>query len=299
VDDLREWSNPVSTSSGHNFTDIFRISSADGPERALKAGQHRIGGTYKCLCGVATEQHSNLIHCFRIKYKSLTDKQMLLKEGILWKRASIDMPNAFANTKVKDITNELNARRQGTRGMRRPDLDVKLNSILHGVHRVPDLLFNLPNITLNDINCGLWEISEQEFMHDFTNFFGNIMEELPAHITNDEAAKRLVSLFKIAKGDRSMFRGCDARLTAIHLTSLVSSLHREGLVDDVLQLCQALVEVSEIASSSYFHRTATSVLRFHNLTFILGYLLKKILNAGIRQWTPQVNMINQAHQRVV
>ena len=277
VADLKELNEPSITASNQHMNDIFRISAVDGPERQLKSGQ-QIGGNYKCMCGVETTNHSNLTHCFRQKHMTLDEKTTILQKGILWKRSSVANPNPFLNASVADIRKELESRSRVTQGETKIKMQEQLKTILHGIQRVPDLLINTPKKTLSDINCQQYEVAEAEFMHDFTNCFANFMDEIPLHIADIEAKNKITSLFQVAKGDRGHFRGCDARVAAIQLSILLHDLHSKSQVDkNILVLSQAFAEISEIAYARDSFRTPRSILRYHNLTFLIGTLMKKIV----------------------
>ena len=137
-----------------------------------------------------------MLHCYRRKHRSLAEKQNILKNGEIWKRATKDVPNAFKNPKIKDLQIELKARNQSTLGLKKPQLEEILNDTLEGVQRLPDLLFFKPTQTLEDINCSKWEVSYIEFMHDFLQNVTNTIDEMPLHIKNVEAKKKIVNLFK-------------------------------------------------------------------------------------------------------
>jgi hypothetical protein len=106
VQDFAELSEPIECLDGILIQDILRVSSVDGPERDFKAGQ-RIGGTYKCICGVETKNHPNLVHCFRRRYISLEEKRQLLLKGKLWRNTSTSNPNPFSKASKKELSIEI------------------------------------------------------------------------------------------------------------------------------------------------------------------------------------------------
>ena len=145
--------------------------------------------------------------------------------GSLWKNSTLQNPNPFSNLSLPDIKKELHSRHKVTNGSLKPELSERLKDILHGVQRLPDVLFNTPASSLSDLNCSKWEVVESEFMHDFLNCFSNFMEEITYHpcLQNPTAKEKVKALFKHFKGDRTHFRGCDARLASVHLTLLLKS----------------------------------------------------------------------------
>ena len=58
---------------------------------------------------------------------------------------------------------------------------------MHGVQRVPVLLFNTPTTSLESINCENYEILSFEPLHDIGKHIENVLTELPAHLPAEEA----------------------------------------------------------------------------------------------------------------
>ena len=264
----------IETSDGIEYRDVLRVTVADGPERQFKAGQQQ-GGNFKCLCGVEVKEHRNISHCFSRPHISIQEKQNIMLKGAVWRRATVANPNPLKNATKQDLKRELDVRRKPTLGEGKQSLTNALRDELHGQQRLPDFLFNTPRADLSTLSLCSWEIPEFEFMHDFTNFFSNFMEEMPHHIDNTAAKKQIEQLFSKAKGDRQTLRGCDARLSAIHFASLAHTLYQRDMISStILQIAQIMPEISEIAYSSYNRRTQRSVLRFHNLTLLLSILMQ-------------------------
>ena len=58
---------------------------------------------------------------------------------------------------------------------------------MHGVQRVPALLYNDPMATLESINCSNYDIFGFEPLHDIGKHIENALTELPANIPQQEA----------------------------------------------------------------------------------------------------------------
>ncbi len=279
MEDIQRLSEFKSTASnGMLYANKLRVTSVDGPERQLKSG-HQKGGNYRCICGVATKQHRNIVHCYGKKHKSLEEKRDFVVKGKLYRNSTFDEPNPFKNPSKKDLKNELISRKQTiSKNQTKAELNEQVKNILEGQQRVPDFLFDAPSANFSTLNLSSWEVPEMEFMHDFSNMYSNFIDELPSHIENDAARKEIEKLFLKSKGERQHFRGCDARLTAVHFASLCLKLYEEEKIDyKLLQLSQTFVEVSKIGYSSYTSRNQKTIFRLHNLCFTIALLLDDII----------------------
>ena len=83
-----------------------------------------------------------------------------------------------------DLVKELNARSIFD-GDKKSQLEDLLKEELHGVQRVPALLFT----SLESINCASYEILSFEPLHDIGKHIENLLTELPDHLPTSEASK--------------------------------------------------------------------------------------------------------------
>ena len=56
---------------------------------------------------------------------------------------------------------------------------------MHGIQRLPAVLFNNHALTLKDINLENYEILKNEPLHDVSNQIKNLSEEMPNHVPKD------------------------------------------------------------------------------------------------------------------
>ena len=271
--DFKKLIEPIYTSTGCPIKDILRVSAVDGPERQLKCGQ-QMGGVYKCPCGIHTSSHQNLIECFRKKSQSQEEKRKSVTKGCLWKRTTVNAPNPLAKATAPEIRKELSMRTLVAPDAMKAEMTTELKQLMHGMLRVPDVVLPTPETSLTDVNCGSYQVTLSEFMHDFTNCLSNFLEEVPLHVKNSKTRKKIEQVTKQAKGDRGIMRGCDARLAAIELSTELQDC--EDCVD-MQKIAQTFAEMSCIAYSAASERTPTKVLRYHNLSFMLGVLMKKLV----------------------
>ncbi len=172
---------------------------------------------------------------------------------------------------------ELNARSIYA-GEKKKELEDLLKDELHGVQRVPALLFTSPNKTLESINCVGYEILGFEPLHDIGKNIENLFCELPDHLPTNEASK-LKAILELCIGGKDTKRTIDYRCALIAVSNQLQS----SVNSKVQLLLDTLVEIQEIAYNSEEHRTPRSVLRFHNLTWHHAMLCKSVIGFSLKQ----------------
>ena len=85
---------------------------------------------------------------------------------------------------------------------------------MHGIQRLPAVLFNNHALTLKDINMENYEILKNEPLHDVSKQTKNLYEEMPNHVP-----KGMRSSFK--KVISASYNGKEAKKGADHNESLV------------------------------------------------------------------------------
>ena len=99
-----------------------------------------------------------LDYVFHCPHISLEDRQQLVLKGPLGKANSLAMSNKpFQGLTKNSLIHELNARAI-YEGDKKKELEDLLKEELHGVRRVPALLFTSPNKTLESINYAGYEV---------------------------------------------------------------------------------------------------------------------------------------------
>lgn len=85
-------------------------------------------------------------------------------------------------------------------GKTRKEMQKLLEEDLHGVSRVPALLFSSPQSSLESLNLGSYEVPPCEPMHDVAHHIENLLTELPIHIEDEECKKKLLEAASLTKG---------------------------------------------------------------------------------------------------
>ena len=151
----------------------------------------------------------------------------------------------------QNLIRELNAR--SIYDGEKKELEEILKTELHGVQRVPALLFPNPSENLESINCANYEILGFEPLHDIGKHIENLFTELPDHLPSIKASK-LKTVLDLCIGAKETKRTIDYRCAMI----VVSNNLRGSVNSMVQQLLDTLVEIQEIAYSLEAMRTPRS-----------------------------------------
>jgi hypothetical protein len=269
---LKDLSHPVTSESGLIVHDKMRFFHGDTPARQYECGQQKGGKYYCAICGASANRVYEMDYSFRCSHMSLADRQDLVLKGPYGKKYSLQKVNKPFHSLTKDeLSTELSAR--GIyEGNTKEELQNLLKDELHGVQRVPALLYPNPNLPLDAINCGEYEILGFEPLHDISHHIENILTELPSHLPKKEASE-LNALIEFCIGGKETKRAFDYRCALV----LISDQIRGKINSHVQLLLDTLVEIQEIAYNSEAQRTPRSVLRFHNLTWYHAMLCQTVI----------------------
>ena len=253
---------------------IPRFCVVDSPARCFECGT-QIAGNYRCPCGLHCESFPDLGTSLLSPHRSLEDIQTSVLAGVLWQTQD---PFPFRALKKSDLEKELYVRKIHPAATsyytaNKADLDAILVQELKGVQRVPAILTSSPQASLKDIGCESYEVPCMEFMHDMCIIVEHVMCELPLVGQCSELSNFILSL----RRDQQKFRAVDNRRYCAKMCVFSQGLFdNDKLSRECLRLLQVLGEIIEIGYSLASSRCAGSVLRFHNLTFLLGMYMKII-----------------------
>lgn len=280
IECLCELTDHVKTENGHEVTDVMRFFHGDSPSRQYESGQQK-GGIYYCpVCEANAHRVYELDYALSCKYMSLEERQQLVLKGPIGRKKSLEKNNKPLSKLTKDeITREL-AARGIYEGKTKTELEKLLVEELHGVQRVPALLYNMPNQTMESINCQHYEILPFEPLHDIGKHIENVFDELPHHLTKEEA-KAMLDVIEVSLTGKETKRTFDYRCSLIQVAQ-----HTRGKIPCKAQkLLDTLVEIQAIAYSSDESRTPRQVLRFHNLTWYHGTLCREVIGFTLKKLT--------------
>ena len=119
------------------------------------------------------------------------------------------------NLRKLDIIDKLHQRKvKFTSSLPQKELMELLLYELHGIRRLPSLLYDYPHQNLEEVNLSQYEKLQTEPLHAISNHIKSIYQELPFHI--DKTDKSLV-----AKAIERSFNGKEAKNSAGHCKSLL------------------------------------------------------------------------------
>ena len=272
-DCLKKISSPKKLPSGVSVCDKMRFCKGDGPAIELECGQQRGGHFYCSGCGVRADRVYELDHVARCKVVTFPERQQSVLRGPIGRRLSMALhPKPFAKMSRRDLEEEVRGRGLTANSDLKPDLQQALTEDLKGKTRVPALLFQKPDASLQSLNLHEYEVLPCEPMHDLAGHIGNVLQELPEHL-NQEVAALVRESVKLTMEDKEKKRAFDQRCSII----VASSQLRQRAPLKVQQLLNTLVEMQEILYAGESKRSPQLILRYHNLSFTHAMLCNEIL----------------------
>ena len=275
---LEEISLPLATEEGEEIVDVMRFFHGDNPAQQYECGQQKGGNFYCSVCGVHANRVYELDYSFRCTHISLSERQKLILEGAIARRKTMAGNNKpVYQLKKAELLQELNSRKI-YEGEKQEELKKLLVDELHGVQRVPALLFTNPLANLASINSDKYEILPFEPLHDVGKHIENVLVELPMHVSPEEATM-INETVELCLGTKETKRCFDYRCALIMVTNRVIGKISQG----AQRLLQTLVEIQSIAYGRDKSRSPRSVLRFHNLTWLHAFLCWQVIGYETKQ----------------
>ena len=165
----------------------MRLFEGDSPARQFEAGQQK-GGNYVCTaCSVHSNLISSLTHTFSLDHMSLQDRVNKIRiSSQSCQRLESKCLKLYENLKRHEIANELHQRNvKQYHKMTHDQLKKLLEKNLHGMQRLPALMYDHPTFNLSDLNLADYEILCHEPLHDISNHIKNLYNELVHHVPNN------------------------------------------------------------------------------------------------------------------
>ena len=261
--------------------DKMRFFHGDSPAQNFESGQQK-GGHYYCSgCGVQASRVYELDHTFRCDWMSLKDRQNLVLRGRIGRRNSVKKKaKPLSRLTKQELIQEL-ASRGIFEGDKKKELEDALTTELHGVQRVPGLLFKNPTDDLTAVNLENYEILVCELMHDVSKHIENVLTELPSHIENAEHRKLVEETIALSIGGKETKRAFDYRCAIVSLASQIKGV----LNAKVQSLVDTLVDIQEILYKGDEERCPRNVLRLHNSTWYHHILCREVLSLTPNEMT--------------
>ena len=245
VECLKDLSETLTSKSGIEVNDKMRFFHGDTPARQYECGQQKGGNYYCAICGASAHRVYEMDYVFRWSHMSPADRQSLVLKGPYGRK------NSFQKVykPFKDLTKDELIRELSSRGIyegnSKEELQNLLKEELHGVQRVPALLYQSPDIPLDEINSRDYEILGFEPQHDISHHIENVLIELRSHIPKKEAFE-LNTLIEFCSEGKETKRAFDYRCFLI----MISNQIRDKINSQAQLLLDTLVEIQEIAYNS-------------------------------------------------
>lgn len=271
---IRELKQPLMLDGGIEFTDCLRFCHGDSPLRAFEAGQQK-GGNYFCsTCGVHFSMTYDLDHALNCQVLSFQDRQEKVLSGSVARRKSLrQIAKPFKGLKKNEIEEEL-ASRKIFEGNTKKKMEELLAEEMCGIQRVPALLFNSPQSSLESLALNKYEILPAEPLHDVGHHIENVLSELTNHLESEEA-KILKDAIDLCMGNKDSKRTVDYRIALIKTTGYA---HQSDKVSQqTLDLLDSLVEIQRILYLPDDERCQSTILRYYNQVWYHTILFKEII----------------------
>ena len=126
---------------------------------------------------------------------------------------------------------------------------------MHGIQRLPALLFGQSNFNLQSLHLDSYEILTHEPLHDFMNYIKNLSEELPLHLPKQKKEK-LRDIISSSFNAKEAKNGSDYRKSILY----VSTWLIEFLPNHSVATLFVTSEIQEISYSSGDERSPQRLL---------------------------------------
>ena len=281
IDDILEMKEDLSIND-INIHDIMRIFKGDSPAASFESG-HQKGGNYFCFsCKVHATCSSSLVHTSKLDYISLTER---IDKVLETETSKIKLHGGciklYDNIKRGDVVSELHGRAvKFSCHVPVKKLNDLLTEEMHGIQRLPSLLFGNHTKTLMELNIQQYEVMNNEPLHDISNHIKNLYQELPEHV---EKKKK-----QIIQDIINLSFGKEARNSADHRKSLllVTNWFYENMNNHfICNLLSTLTKIQEILYLPEEARSLTSILQLIITTFVHAMIIKINIRGNLKSLT--------------
>ena len=149
------------------------------------------GGHFYCAgCAIHANRIYELDHAFRCQSRTLEERRQSILRGPISRRYSLALhPSPSGSLSKTQLQQELRGRnlRVADDNTTKSAIQKALTSDLRGQKRVPALLYCSPESSLKHLNLEDYEVLPCEPMHDIAGHIGNVLQELPHHLTPEQS----------------------------------------------------------------------------------------------------------------
>ena len=268
LQDIRNPNLTITSSKHVPIKDELCIFKGDKRAAQFEAGQQK-GGNFFLL-----------YHTSKLPYMSLQNRI----DHFLVSQASKEISNSrqlklFDNLTKDAIVQELHERNvKFTCTSSAKDLNALLENEVHGVQRVPALMYNNPLDTLASLNLLKYEILLTEPLHDISNQTKNLYQEIPYHVPKNKT-KNVRQILDVSFNGRVAKSSSDYRKSLLIVAKWFSDNLPEHFFNKILL---SMCNIQAITYYSEKKRSLQSVLRLYSTTFQHALTIKTSLLGNIK-----------------
>ena len=285
MEDVEELKTPIVFDKAVDVYDIMRFFEGDGPSCQFESGQQK-GGNYFCwICGISHDRTTDFAHAAYRNNFSIDDcVKKILKSEVSKRRSKEGFTKLYTNLSKNELIEELD-----DRGIHWKSSDnasnmlTKLKTEMHGIQKMPSLLFNCPDGDLNLIGLENYEILACEPLHDIENHIKNLFEEIPHQMADKKKVTDFIG---------AVFNGKDSKRSVDYHTSLIKvccHFKKEYPDSKFTEILHTLCEIQKVLYQQESHGTNENILYLYIQTFLHMILLtinfeKKIKSMTVRRF---------------
>ena len=188
------------------------------------------------------------------------------KMGEAWRKGGV---SPLDNLKINDLKTELERREENTANKKKPELEEMFTELRAGINNVPALLQKDPTVSISSLHLDRYEIRPTEPLHDIKDHLSNMIEEIRAQGNVKTQLEKVMS----AMLSKETLRASDYRKAVIVLYKILSECNADS---EIVHILRTGMEITELLYSSADKRTATTILRLHNISFQHGMLCASV-----------------------
>ncbi|XP_065678700.1 uncharacterized protein LOC136093585 [Hydra vulgaris] len=260
--------------NGEKINDIMRFFHGDAPACQFEIGQQK-GGDYPCCaCPININRSYDTAYSFYQPLLSIENRvKKLTLTQISRNKINKQQTKLYKNLPKHEIIDELNER-----GIyfqyksHKKILQQKLDNEMHGMQRLPALLFNEDFDDLEKLYLSKYEILPCEPLHDVKGHTSNLYEEISSHLNTIER-KLFKEMVSLSFDNKDCKRGIDYRKS---LSKLVLTL--KGKIDSrAYNVLLTMFYIQGILYGNELSRTIENILFLYNQTFLHSIYLKELI----------------------
>ena len=186
ISDILELDRKI-THNRISITDVIRIFKGDNPAALFESGQQKNGDYFCWQCLLFAALSPNIVHTMSLPNLSFSDRISKVRSSeISISKLRGNCVKLCKNLKKDEVVQELHERKISfTCISSTKDLQMLLDKEVHGIQRLPALLFQNPEKNLEELYLSDYKVLNNEPLHDVSHDIQNLYEELPHHAPKD------------------------------------------------------------------------------------------------------------------